>query len=87
MTKKYSDKTIRRLGEGADYTIRFFMKEVHEEFGDEISVPDALQSLAVVLAHNIIDSAPNEKEAKNFWAESIAVAIKHTKDKPTKTLH
>ena len=29
----------------------------------------------------------NEKEAKNFWAESIAVAIKHTKDKPRKTLH
>ena len=87
MTKKYSDKTIRRLGEGADYTIKFFIDEVSKEFGGQIKTRDALQSLAVVLAHNIIDSAPNEKEAKNFWAESIAVAIKHTKDKPRKTLH
>jgi len=87
MTKKYSTKLIRSLSEGAEYTIRYFMEECYREFGKKIAPKDVLQSLAVILAHHIIDCAPNNKEARGFWAEAFAVASRDNKKIPKRTLH
>ena len=87
VTKKYSVKLIRSLGQGAEYTIKYFMEECYREFGKKIAPREVLQSLAVILAHHIIDCAPNAKEAKEFWAEAFAVASRDNKKIPKRTLH
>ena len=87
MTKKFSVKLIRSLSQGAEYTIRYFMEECYKEFGKKIAPKDVLKSLAVILAHHIIDCAPNKKEAKDFWAVSMKVALKDNKKIPKRTLH
>ena len=87
MTKKYSAKHIRSLGQGAEYTIKYFMEECYREFGTKIAPKDVLQSLAVILAHHIIECAPNSKEAKEFWVEAFAVASRDNKKIPKRTLH
>ena len=87
MTKKYSAKLIRSLGQSAEYTIRYFMEECYREFGKKIKPKDVLKSLAVILAHHIIDCAPNNKEAKEFWVEAFAVAFQDNKKIPKRTLH
>ncbi len=87
VTKKYSVKLIRSLGQGAEYTIKYFVEECYREFGKKIKPKDVLQSLAVILAHHIIECAPNDKEAKEFWVESFAVASRDNKKIPKRTLH
>ena len=87
MTKKYSVKLRRSLGQGAEYTIKYFVEECYREFGKKIKPKDVLESLAVILAHHIIDCAPNKKEAKDFWAVSMKIALKDHKKIPKRTLH
>ena len=87
MTKKYSLKLIRSLGQGAEYTIKYFMEECYKEFGKKVAPKVVLKSLAVILAHHIIDCAPNNKEAKEFWVEAFAVAFSDNKKIPKETLH
>ena len=87
MTKKFSAKLIGSLSQGAEYTVRYFMEECYREFGKKIAPREVLQSLAVILAHHIIDCAPNAKEAKEFWAEAFAVASRDNKKIPKRTLH
>ena len=82
MTKKFSAKLIKSLSQGAEYTIRYFMEECYREFGKKIAPKEVLQCLAVILAHHIIDCAPNAKEAKEFWAEAFAVASRDNKKIP-----
>jgi hypothetical protein len=86
MAEKYDKQTIRKIGTGADMTIDNFIKECSSHFGDEITIEDALKSLAAVLAHKIIDESKDFEEAKTFWAEAIAVAFKH-KNFKKRTLH
>ena len=86
MTEKYNKQTIRELGTGADTTINDFIKECNSHFGNEITIEDALKSLAAVLAHKIIDESKDFEEPKTFWAEAIAVAFKH-KNFKKRTLH
>ena len=71
---------------GANTTIESFVQECSSCFDGEITTEDALKSLAVVLAHKIIDESINFDEAKTFWAEAIAVAFKH-KNFKKRTLH
>ena len=87
MTKKYSVQLRRSLGQGAEYTIKYFVEECYREFGKKIKPKDVLESLAVILAHYIIDCAPNSKEAKEFWVEAFAVAFEDNKKIPERTLH
>ena len=86
MAGKYSPKIIREIGTGANTTIESFVQECSSCFDGEITTEDALKSLAVVLAHKIIDESINFDEAKTFWAEAIAVAFKH-KNFKKRTLH
>ena len=87
MTKKYSVQLRRSLGQGAEYTIKYFVEECYREFGKKIKPKDVLESLAVILAHHIIDCAPNAKEAREFWAEAFAIASRDNKKIPKRTLH
>jgi hypothetical protein len=87
VTKKYSAKLRRSLRLGAEYTIKYFVEECYREFGKKIKPKDVLESFAVILAHYIIDCAPNSKEAKEFWVEAFAVAFEDNKKIPERTLH
>ena len=87
VTKKYSAKLRRSLRLSAEYTIKYFVEECYREFGKKIKPKDVLESFAVILAHYIIDCAPDKKEAKLFWTESMKVALKDNKKIPKRTLH